>query len=53
MLNLAVDLWIKEVLAKVIVFLFVVVLVNGIYQSMAQEPHTCEACTQLYKEVTQ
>lgn len=53
MVKLAIDMWIQEILAKIIIFLFVVVLVNGIYQSMAQEPHTCEACAQLYKEVIQ
>ena len=37
---------------KLIVAAIVLVLVNGMLQAMAKEPHTCEACVQTYMEVT-
>jgi len=37
---------------KIIIAAIIFILVNGMYQSMAKTPHTCEACVQLYTEVT-
>ena len=36
---------------KLIIAAIVFVLINGMYQSMAKEPHTCDACVQTYTEV--
>jgi hypothetical protein len=38
---------------KIIIAAIVLVLINGMYQSMTKEPHTCDACVQLHTEVTQ
>lgn len=37
--------------SKLIVAALVAVIVISMMQSMAQEPHKCDACAQLYTEV--
>lgn len=37
---------------KLVIAAMVIVLVIGMMQAMAQKPHTCNACAQLYTEVT-
>lgn len=52
MVKMAIDLWIREQVAKLAVILLAIVLVNSVYQAMASEKHDCDYCVTTTMEVS-